>query len=177
MDKVVVYKAGVENYISVVQALKEEGFDAVALENPYSPAIYLGSGGYSGYYRSPSVIYIAVPREDEIDAKKFLQLREMKFQKQQDENVAKLTSQLWRIGFWWVLIMLPIGCAIIFWRNELLKLLLPIIGLGILLAIANADSLRKLFKKKDENKTAEHEFGGIGNFDEKTWRKMKDRRK
>ena len=66
MDLVVVYKSNPGSYLRILQALRDQDFNPVALEDPSSDAVFIPKGGYR---RGAKVtVYIAVPRDEKYGA-------------------------------------------------------------------------------------------------------------
>ena len=138
MNLVVVYKANPESYVRVVNALRQEGFNPVALENPQSNALYVPKGSYRR--GATTTVYIAVPRDEKTGANSTLR----KWDEARQSNVQNLTKTLWSQLFYSVLIIIPV--AVVFMLFGIWKYtspLLPLVWLAAFLLIANAGKIRK----------------------------------
>jgi len=138
MNLVVVYKANPESYVRVVEALREEGFNPVALENPRSNALYVP---HSSYRRgAKTTVYIAVPRDEKTGANSALR----KWDEARQSNVQNLTKILWSQLFFSVLIIIPVAVVLmLFGIWEYTFPLLLLVWLAAFLLIANAGKIRK----------------------------------
>ena len=138
MNLVVVYKANPESCVRVIDSLREEGFNPVALENPRSNAFYVP---HSSYRRgAKTTVYIAVPRDEKTGANLVLR----KWDEARESNVQNLTKILWSQLFCSVLIIIPV--AVILLLFGILEYTFPLLGLvwlGVFLLIANAEKIRK----------------------------------
>ena len=138
MDLVIVCKANPESYVRVVQVLREEGFNPVALENPHSNAIYVPKGGYRR--GAKTTVYIAVPRDEKLGANSVLR----KWDEVRQSNVKKLTKTLGSQFFCSILIIIPVAVVLrVFDIWEYAPLLPPLTWFAALLLIANAKKIRK----------------------------------
>ena len=87
-EKQVVYETSPCCYQEAVKFLHEQGFDAVAREDPHADGVYVG---YAGHRRGrPNRVYVAVPKDQAKDAEETLQ----KWETQKHESVKKLSGPI-----------------------------------------------------------------------------------
>jgi len=138
MDLVIVYKANPESYVKIMQALREDGFNPVALENPHSNAIYVPHG--TCRRGAKTTVYIAVPRDEKHGAASTLR----KWDEARQADVQNLTKTLWAQLISSILIIIPVAVVfMIFGIWEYAPLLLTLTWLAAFILIANAEKIKK----------------------------------
>ena len=96
---VVVYEVEAESVGPVLDVLQGEGFNAFALEEPDSEALFVVNGPRYLRWARPKA-HIAVPREEVSGAKLILK----KWEHSREAEVEKLTKHFWGQMFWSFLI-------------------------------------------------------------------------
>ena len=132
-DLSVVYKANATCVQQVLDALRAEGFDAVALENPQAATLYRSAWHYW--------INIAVPAEQKAAAEIFLKNWELQKQRNVEQITSKIKSHFISsviIVFAAAIILLAVGIV-----SEILFPVLFLVWFASFVFLANIDKFRK----------------------------------